>query len=410
MKRIFSVIVAAFMLVSLFAVNAFAADSKEIKLPFEMGIPSIEELSVFNNGSLFQFQFVDSEPYQNFWDKEKNHTYIRQLVDAGIERDSQIMQVDWALDSPSNWHYNSSWDTYDFIENHKSYELIDLSDGLFRMDFSKDVGTSDWVWKDVISSDVYTIETDESGNQYCKIDWYEHTLYIRARRVIWVLSAYGEPLKFFASPWSAAAAYGKNITHAHITKSDVGYPVISNLEYSVNEVTVDEKTSLVLSGTCDLVNFDYYNRVSNFAIDNFGYIILRLEGSFNDEENWFDIQFELSETGQMQFETSLYGYDKNTELSLRANYFCLVNDGESYYSIYSEVITRGSEEVTAPPESTGEPAPETTPVVDDKKDNKVGLIIAIVAGIVVVIGGGGAAVAYFLRKKSENKEGAEETK
>ena len=88
MKRIFSVIVAAFMLVSLFAVNAFAADSKEIKLPFEMGIPSIEELSVFNNGSLFQFQFVDSEPYQNFWDKEKNHTYIRQLVDAGIERDS----------------------------------------------------------------------------------------------------------------------------------------------------------------------------------------------------------------------------------------------------------------------------------------------------------------------------------
>lgn len=153
----------------------------------------------------------------------------------GLDKIDYYVQIDWSIDSMDDWKYHTNWDVLKTHTGETSLfgEYISLpleaktteQEAIFDLNYKAD--PNHYKWKGMstfLKEGQYAI--DDDGEPI--IDWTKHTLYVRARFVVYYRPV-GGSYQYLISDWSTVSGYGKDYKPFEIPKS-LEAPVISDLE------------------------------------------------------------------------------------------------------------------------------------------------------------------------------------
>jgi len=407
MKRILSVLLSLFLLLSLFSVTAFAAEENDIS-KFELPAPKAPNYFVYTDGNA----------------SEGDHDHLRMIMVADPEvallaaeysKDSEAfyekyglwsfeicIQYDVSLDGEDNWQHNEEWDTNwytDGIGNGYPYEsirseLMDDFEFFWLTYYEGEDGSVFEPYKPAITTYVYH-HGDWDENIY-SFDVENHSLYIRCRYYMeWeplVKNDDGEgpgekQSKF--SDWSESAVFGKNGTQ--ITPDEpttYAAPIISDMK-------------IVLSEGDENSHIEYAQTTPESVWMTGVYYLMKEEGQFDgletqvsiDGGEWIEFSTADSWGDWCLWNGSRGAYnddvpiEENTNVKLRIRF--IGTHGPSEWSNVLELNGGGTQEN---PDDTGK-APDEKPPVDGKDKCSLcgfcpvplGLCIFIWIAIVVVV-------------------------
>ena len=380
----------------------------EEKLPFELTAPRNVSITYLNeNDSLntceahYSQNNSMSEWASRAAAEETYDDTKKELQKLGYDDLWITAQIDWSIDSLDDWHYNKYWDTEGYDENFKPMlgewafigenytNEISMSSWIFRyMGNIDDTEDARWYgmhnddinydgWKDVLKEEQYDVVKTDDGS-FAKIDLTKHTINIRVR---WLVTCRPnsdgtEDFKV-ASEWSETAAVGKDAeSFEPIKAGEIDPPVISELKYTDTESNGFPVISINLE-----VDDKLANQLAQ-ATGTLGSIFFEAEASLAGKEEWVTLQGDFTiKSGEMYISLqslaeALGKVEKDTPIELRARYFCTQTEQDDIYSDYSEILTFGSTEMDATPESvvesstenSAEPSAESSVESTDKKE------------------------------------------
>ena len=392
MKRTISLLICLLMIFACVPFSTFADNSEMPDFPFELVAPEHVSLS----GNIYG----PDDPNFSFNVSQTNDiiAFFRALEDAGtsgVEGAKEAflapygiddiwlnIQGDWALDDVddpvSGWHYAPIWDNDGYNENyHRTIGPWDCFSALWGLETT----VNTWICgsvhydpnDDPIDNRFWLGDSDEEtiglrdqlneGQYYfnedhdLRIDFDEHTMYVRCRYILTVRPTEGDDMYFF-SDWSDSVAWGKDAPKwVPLTKETLAPPVISNL------VMTDEEFNGYPIVEFDLTVSDELAHAVTEVESRSGAISLYCEGRVPGETEWTELQGDWVVTsGRMEMKLiTLVDPEKeesegkiiiniNTPLEIRARYFCSQYDtwcGEwlgEFYTDYSNVLKlNGSE-------------------------------------------------------------------
>lgn len=493
MKKIISAAVSSVVLLSCFTVTAAATNEEKKNIPFELEPPTklsltwLEEndsltsstLAYSMNDSMCQWLSKMAEPTTHDEAvKELNEKY--KLNDLYVN-----IQIDWAIDDPENgWHYTKYWDGETFkdgdgndqwagLGHDKDYQTRtgewDIVDAAPYAKTVNDIwifrGLSvvnnpehteedrklenEWFYgndlipglKNQLKDDQYTlVEIDpETHDQAIKIDFTQHTAYVRARWAV-VLSDSEDKSTPLFSDWSETASSGKDAEkYEPLKKEDVPAPKISGLRYYPEEFngypqiacTLDVPEELSKKQAEVVAHGGGMRVYWEARVPGGEWIEQQAGGEVTAGENVISLLFlgnHLAEKNKENSEDSALVLEKDSPVELRARFWVDQYDGYlgdyigEIYSDYSEVLTFGSQEMSKTEESVKESSEKTESKAEVKTENKteekkcslcgfcpqpLGLCIFIWIAILVVIA---IVVVIVILAVKKNKSGDKEDK
>lgn len=273
MNRIVSAIICAILLLS-FSPAVFAdSDSSMPAFPFELSAPEHVSVSKITSGDLRTVvSFSQPDDLIAFF-REKEDASLAEVdlpgsleafyAKYGISDVYVNVQVDWAIDDVddevSGWHYRPVWDNDGYDEN---YNYLcgpwDMQSYLWSTETTLEawlfggvnVEYEEWLGanampdaeqipgrvglKDQVRDGQIVFDDDGWGI----VDFENHTLYVRIRYELTVLTVVGEELienKYF-SGWSGSAGFGKDVpVWEPLEEGSLAAPDVSNLEMTMDE-------------------------------------------------------------------------------------------------------------------------------------------------------------------------------
>ncbi|MBQ9545024.1 MAG: hypothetical protein IJV00_07850 [Clostridia bacterium] len=447
MKKILSVFIVAAIVISLFALPAFADEGD---LPFELVAPAYVTAEWLEGGdsptTTYLSYSLSNEMTAFFKNMENAHsdgTIDRFMENVGCDDIWMNVQIDWAVDdvndAVSGWHYTKYWDGNEYFglgkddEGHARFSEWDVVEcGLNNAtETVQDVwvtrgvpnddrwnGDPEGYWpgvKDQLRPDQYTYNEEE---EELRIDYTKHTVYFRARFVVTVRSE-GIPDRFYFSDWSETACVGKDSEKFEpLTKADLDAPVITGLRMTDKEFNGNPIVAFTLTVPDRLME-----NATKVAAKGGG-IVIEVWARVKGDTEFVELQGDwIIKAGEM--ESALFSLanenrpnvPKDSVIELRCRYRY---DHPKYfdgfiYSDWSKTIAFGTDDIayntapaasdTAPASSGADPAPgnnDKCPICHFCPQ-PLGLCIFIWLAIIVAI----AVVVIIIvksAKKNENKE------
>ncbi len=424
MKKLISTALTAATLLTCMSMTAITAsaetDYKGVKLPFTVEAPANVAIEWMNENdspttTLLTYS-VNND--LNKWmvecaDPESHDAAMERLLkDYGLTDVYINAQVDWAIDDPVNgWHYTKYWDgeiytdedgnkTWTSFGKDRDYNTRVGDWDLIEEGVSTDIVTDEWimrgvyvhndpawteeekvqnneVWygtelipglKDQLKEGQYTlIEVDaESHEQMVKIDYTQHTAYVRVRLAVSACKD-GFVDEVIFSDWSETASYGKDAAPETPlpTKETLAPPVITNLRYYQDEFNGYPQIAVTLDVPEDLTQavaavqskgkalwIEWEARVPGGTWVGLqgGWTIMAGEQVIALQNLAEELKRENSENGVSNPDIILA---KDSPVELRARYVCdqynpdtKEFDGE-FRTDYSEVLTFGTQEMSS---------------------------------------------------------------
>ena len=376
MKRPFSAIVAAVMAFTAMALPVTAEDaSEERRLPFTLAAPGdvvIHYLDGHDSPSTCEIAYSQNNSMSE-WASAMATDHEATLEDLqatyGYEDMYIVAQIDWSADDQEHWHVNDYWLTEGYDEDYVQH----LGDWAYTwMNYSFETTNSEWIfrymgdpddpedsrwfgrhedgddydgWNDVLDPSLYTI-VGEEGDRCAKLDFDNHTFYVRVR---YLVNAYDEDEDKeyqFVSDWSEAAAVGKDAEKVEVLKpGDVEAPDISNLQYA----HYDFNGWPVV--TYQLAVSDKLRQQLTQASGVQGSIWIEVEGRVQGTEEWINLQGDWIVTaGKMESKLLTLGQHEGvvvdgTPLELRARYWITQDGQDDFTTDWSNVIKFSSWDV-----------------------------------------------------------------
>ncbi len=205
-RKIISVLITAFLMISAFPVGAFAAN-----IPTSWRAPGSLMAGVTDQ---FEYQTsiyfsVDSE-LLNFIDPDQTDYEV-----LGIDSIGHTAQIDWKLNDGS-WHYTPDWDTLrkDYSYDSGIYAQTGYLDGETTQEvtiFDLRNGDSGETPLQAMLGNAM-IRGSEEGGEDNRLDLENNTFYFRVRLMVDYYDQNSGEKKFVYSPWSEVLAYGINGT------------------------------------------------------------------------------------------------------------------------------------------------------------------------------------------------------
>ena len=424
MKRILSVLLSAFLLLSLFSVTAFAAEENDIS-KFELPSPKAPNYFVYTDGNA----------------SEAHHDSLRMIMVADTEvallaaeydRDSEafyekyglwsfeiVMQYDVSLDGEDNWQHNEEWDSQYSVGSYgEGFQSVSLRSELmedfefFWLTYHEGQGSDTFKpYQPAILTE--TFYGDGYEQDIYSFDVENYSLYIRCRYYMeWEpLVKYeegegpGEKQSKF-SDWSESAVFGKNGTQ--ITPDEpttYAAPIISDMK-------------IVLSEGDENSHIEYAQTTPESVWMTGVYYMMKEEGQFDGLETQVSIdggewvEFSTADAGgdwclwngsriAINFDVPI-NEDSNVKLRVRFT----GTHGPSEWSNVLELNGGGTQEL---PDNTGKPTDE--PTTDKPNEEKCSLCgfcpvplglcifiwIVIVIAIILIV----AIVVMILTRKKK---------
>ena len=357
----------------------------------------------------FQKAFDDAEDKEAF------------LAPYGLDDAWFTLQIDWALDDVndpvSGWHYNKYWDGDSYHGLGKDSDAkLHCSDwdgtdcGIGNItETVNDVPNDDRLngnpetgligVKDQLRPDQFTYDYE---NEWLKIDFTKHTVYVRARFVFVVRKPGVEGEQYYFSPWSDTASCGKDAASYTVIKpGDIAAPEITDLHMTDKEFNGNPVVAFTLTVP------DALAKMGVDASAHGGYIYIETEARVKGDTEWVNMSNTDRDIKPGEMECALLSLlsdehpsiDKNTPIELRCRYRC-DQEGvdEDVFSEYSKVLTFETTEIgndLLPTPTAGADAEEPNSTTENKKDDKcpichfcpqpLGLCIFIWLLIIIVI-------------------------
>ena len=427
-KKILAAATGTVLALSCLSITAAAepetAETQELKLPFELTAPTNVLLNWLEGGdSLTTMDAVwtmnnDMCKWMSEVADPNSHdaTLEKLQKEYGYSDLAIYAQIDWAIDDPENgWHWTKYWDGENWTDDEGRYcwsdygkdkdynvrvgdwDLVSL--GLNpdtvnecwilrgntinnNPDYSEEVRAAENEWyfgnelipglKNQLKDDQYTlVEIDpETHDQAIKIDWTQHTAYIRVRWAI-IASEEDNTRHPVLSGWSDAASYGKDAKEfVPLTKEDLAPPVISDLKYYPDEfnnypqiavtLTVPEELSKNLSAVSSkggTIRVEWEGRVP-------GGEWVGLQGDFTINAGEYVVALQnlaeaiIRQNSENGVSTPDVILEKDSPVELRARYSCIQPFEykgeylEDFYSDYSETLSFGTQEMSKPEQTS----------------------------------------------------------
>jgi len=227
-KRILSFVLAFMTCLALFPAIALA---EEAFPPTTLEPPTGLILSIPkpDHGKYVYVTFNKNEKLSSIIDRknELRDQYNLDYLDFYI-------QIDWSIDSQDDWTYHPNWDVMESSAGgwfEGEYFNISLSSdtterkSILNQNYKPDPNSPKWKQLTAhLKEEHYSI--DDRGEFY--IDWTRHTVYVRARFVIYYKPKGGDK-QYLISDWSPVAAYGKDYKPFEIPDK-LEPPIISDLK------------------------------------------------------------------------------------------------------------------------------------------------------------------------------------
>ena len=501
MKKLITVAVCAAVVFSAASLTAAAEqDLRGVKFPFEVEAPS--NLSVQGlEGSDSATTMEAAWSMNNSMSKWLSEMADPETHDAALEKLSKengldelyvTTQIDWAIDDPvDGWHYTEYWDGVEYTtedggkqwtgygndkDGHLRTGEWDILETLVYAQTVNDAWilrgnrinnnpewteeeratTNEWFYgneyipglKNQLKEDQYTlVEVDpERHDQELRIDWTQHTVYIRARWAFDVIKG-DERFPVF-SDWSETASYGKEAeAYQPLTKESLAPPVISQLRYYENEFNGYPQIAVTLTVPDELSKAltDVTSRGGDIWIEwearvpEGSWCGLQGGGTVTAGENIIALQNLaeqiIRENSENGISTPEIVIAKDAPLELRARYWCnqyASRNGEyigEFFTDYSEVLTFGAQEMShtetsAPAESSVpeesvkptessaaetsvKPADNTSSEISKVSENKgsfpLWIIIVIILVVIIIV----VIIILIVMKKKKDEENSQ---
>lgn len=420
-RKITSILLAAALVAALW-VPAFTARA-EGELPTEVPKPSAVRIDWLNGEDTLttcRVSYTKDETLKN-WLTQDEETRKAALEAAGYKEDRVFAQIDWSIDSESNWHYNRYWDTdtglaKDNAEDPGRRVLGDWayvnapvtgddtdSTLIFRIGGDpNDENNTSWQgggegasykgWKGILKTSQYEIvkvdaegkivdgnsetgdNSGETGNtdgsaepgdnqqepetfDRVRIDFSQHTIYVRVRYGIALTTEEGET-KYVFSQWSDIALCGKEASNIRYRIAEVFVaPKIRDAQYIGMQNDHGPFVSFVIDATDE--QMDAQDQLEQDG----GFVEIIAEGRVAGDEEWTELLGGQGvRNGESEWDISMLDKPErplgaDTTIELRAVYY-IYSDAE-YQSPESEVLTVVLNEAGTP--ATPTPTPEDTP-------------------------------------------------
>ena len=450
MKKIIASACAALAVIGAIPMSAAAANTD--KLPFELTAPENVAIEYLNgNDALNSCQVAwskndsMSEWMNKMSDPETHDAAVAELNKLGWDDMWATPQMDWSIDTQDDWHYNEYWDTEGYDKDNKQHlgewaytDFLESPDKTVTAWVFRDMGNAAdpndtwWFgvhnedddipgWKDVLKEDQYTlIESD--GEKHAKIDFTQHTIYVRMRYLVTCRPAEGDDVKI-ASEWSEIAAVGKDAPEKTVVKEgEVAAPLIKDLRMTDEEFNTYPVIAFKIDIPAELIKAQT-DMQSDY--DKGAYISLEVEARVQGKENWVGLQGDWTlKSGELKYglqnlAEAEKSVSKDTPIELRARYN--INNGETeFYSPYSEILTFGSKEMNATPDSVVDSTENVTeaasaaPKEEKKSENKcslcgfcphpLGICIFIWIAIIVAVAAVVVITIIVMKKKKQQPQ------
>ncbi len=318
------------------------------------------------------------------------------LTKAGYSECRVFAQVDWAIDDPSDWHYNAYWDTdtgrADIDDNHKNETVLGgwayvkcpvtkaetdsvtiLTDIGNPMD-EKDArwndgkaGTYSKGWAGALKTSQYTTVQDQGSRTryHVEIDFSKHTLFARVRYGVALVK--DGKTEYHFSPWSQLAACGKDADNIAFRLGD-----IFNIAPEIKDLVFVGKQNghgPFLQYTA-VIPEAIRTAVEEIEADG-GFALLVTAVRIAGDSEWTELEdTQRAEDGEHLWDISVLEtpertLDSSTSFELRSCYY-IYSEGNEFDSVYTDVITySGTSPLTPTPDSgeaTTTPTPKPTPL------------------------------------------------
>lgn len=407
MKRIFSALLCALLLLSLFSVTAFAAEENDIS-KFELTAPKAPNYFVYTDGNASEGHHDDlrmimvADPEVALLAAEYDRDSEAFYKKYGLYSFNLVMQYDVSLDGEDSWQHNEEWDTEYYNDGHvNGYPVQSLRSELiedfefFWLTYYEGPDSDTFVpYKPAILTEKFT--GDGYEQDIYSFDVENHSLYIRCRYYMeWETfdaekNEIGEKQSKF-SDWSESAVFGKNGTQ------------ITPDEPTTYEAPIISDMKIVLSEGDDNSHIEYAQTTPESVWMTGVYYLVKEEGQFDgletqvsiDGGEWIEFSTADSWGDWCLWNGSRGAYnddvpiEENTNVKLRIRF--IGTHGPSEWSNVLELNGGGTQEN---PGETSK-APDEKPPVDEPSEDKcalcgfcpvpLGLCIFIWIAIVVVV-------------------------
>ncbi len=312
-KCILSLMLVFVLCLSLLLVNALAAGF----LPETLEAPADVILSTNrDSGKYVHVTFNKSKVLSEMIDKKNE---IREK--NNLDFIDFYIQIDWSIDSKDDWKYHPNWDVLktsvggdlegEYIKKSLS---SDTSERILILDMNYKPNPNNYKWKGLstfLKEGQYYI--DDRGE--VDIDWTKHTIYARARFVIYYKPKEGDR-QYLISDWSQVAVYGKDFNPFEVPDK-LETPIISDLKLTDRTVNGGPVVAFTLN------NPQSVKTASAGARSLMDYIIVAAEVSIGGSE-WKEVHLsdrDISD-GNMYAELARVAekVSEDTHVKLRARY------------------------------------------------------------------------------------------
>jgi hypothetical protein len=260
-----------------------------------------------------------------------------------LDRPGYYAQYDWSLDSQNDWKYTAKWDNpsygTEFIYGEYGREGLN-SEQITEKRSLLDLGSTGWpTWEKMqtlFKPGQYYVEE----NGAVRIDYTQHTVYVRMRFVVEYSQEYGE-YEFLFSDWSPVVGYGKDYK-PYEPPTTLEAPVISDFRLTEEMFNGGPIAAFTLANPQSVKD----NMAGAKSIDDD--IYLHAEVSIGGGD-WTDVQLEtrVITDGEMRAllatAQGVVGEDTHVQLRTRYGYHPEVNSGRrEFYSDWSNVVQFGA--------------------------------------------------------------------
>lgn len=357
LKRILSVITAAAAIALSVPVTANSAENDE-NLPFELEAPTalgMVWLRGADTTTTMQLTYSMNDSMLSYFTSSEAEK-AASLDKAGIYELYISAQIDWAVDDPTDWHYNKYWDGrdgkgigYDENGNYRLGIWDEISAGadaespvitawtmrgnVLQKDKMDNPAFSAW-WtgdanvpglKNQLKKGQYRLES--SGNeQYVVIDYDEHTAYSRVRWDLTVRRSKNGSVteEHIFSDWSETASYGKDAQQSVLyTEDTLAAPVIKSLHLTGEEYEGAPVAAFTLE-----IPEELSKNITRMTASG-GSVSLYTVGRIEGKAEWIDLTNEtFVQNGEYRvYLSNLLGegelFDDNMDMRLKCSYHCL---------------------------------------------------------------------------------------
>ncbi|WP_148265213.1 cell wall-binding repeat-containing protein [Desulfosporosinus orientis] len=315
-KKIVSLFLCLFMVVSFFPASALAASIEEVPksigAPVNVGIAPYVEDGVIR---WFEIGFSGDSSVRKFGELEENGDF----EELGLNSLNLAVQLDYKYNEAGSWHYESSWD--------------EPGEAPFE------AGCSGALNSDSDSMNIQGNEMDPVIESKTDLD--NNTLFFRARFVLdYYNSDSGEDTELF-SPWSDVVMIGKNDAQSKVTSIEAPTLVKAELKKANDgrpyfEITtkIPESVKTLNNGQGSICQYTSVRKNGGSWLNETGTSAGLLQEIFEVEPE------DIGGAGEVNIEEGSY------DIRVRFGYSSVYAGDIELYSPYSNVVTIGTSAYT----------------------------------------------------------------